>query len=283
MKVEMKIIGLPYNQYGCGHRIQFLIVYNRKGWTKRKSPQEQSIHLNRGLNKLIEYWNRQGVVLNRDKKRKNYGIQKEIIYTPFGESEKEEYRYFDFDTKKFSWDKDYDLVKDSKTEKKDVLDGLPPAIDLDKLLNKHSDGEKELPKRENGLNHSHGINGEPTVHHSKPSEKIYNDCVGICFTCEENKICQIPKAKKHRNKIEEKRVYKHTITLKELKEGKGLAVPEHNHIELHRGEDWDINDDIVKVKKLIPLSKGFNFKNALVPKDVWEAYKNEVDKLNDGI
>ena len=81
----MKVIDEPYNHWGCGHRIQFLIKYNREKWTSRKSEEEQSIALNRGLNKLIEYWNYHGVILNRDKGKKNYGIYKSITFTPFGD------------------------------------------------------------------------------------------------------------------------------------------------------------------------------------------------------
>ena len=84
MKIRMKVIDLPYNQWGCGHRIQFLIIYNRKNWTQRRNWDEHSINLNRGLNKLVEYWNYHGVVLNRDRKKENYGIYKKIITTPFG-------------------------------------------------------------------------------------------------------------------------------------------------------------------------------------------------------
>ena len=79
MKVIMRIIDNPYNQYGCGERIQFLIIYNRKKWTQRRGLGEYSIHLNRGLNKLVEYWNYSG---------KKDPIWKKIIYTPFGDDEK---------------------------------------------------------------------------------------------------------------------------------------------------------------------------------------------------
>jgi len=89
MEVEMVVIGLPYNQFGCGHRIQFLVKYNRKRWIQRRNEGERSIHLNRGLNKLVEYWNYQGCVLNRDRKRSNYGIWKTILYTPAKELEGE--------------------------------------------------------------------------------------------------------------------------------------------------------------------------------------------------
>ena len=63
-----------------------------------------------------------------------------------------------------------DVGSARQTEKKDSYDhrGEYDCTKLEGLI--ASGGEKELPKRENGLNHSHGINGEPTAHHSKPTE-----------------------------------------------------------------------------------------------------------------
>ncbi|HEC40840.1 MAG TPA: hypothetical protein ENI29_21530 [bacterium] len=77
MKVYKKLIDKPYNHFGCGHRIQYLIIYNRKHWSSRKHDCEQSINLNRGLNKIVEYWNFNG---------KHNGIWKTTIWTPFGDN-----------------------------------------------------------------------------------------------------------------------------------------------------------------------------------------------------
>jgi len=67
MKVEVRKIGSQYNQFGCGYRLLFLIIYNRKKWFQRKQEEEYSIHLNRGLNKLVEYWNIEGNTNGRDR------------------------------------------------------------------------------------------------------------------------------------------------------------------------------------------------------------------------
>lgn len=56
IKVYRKIIGLPYNEYGCGFRIQFLFISNRH----RFFSHSYSFLLNKKLNKLVEYWNYHG-------------------------------------------------------------------------------------------------------------------------------------------------------------------------------------------------------------------------------
>jgi len=96
MKIILKSIGQAYNQFGCGQRLQFLIIYNQKRWMSGSYYKgDQSINLNRRLNKLVEYWNIHG---------KNNGIQKRIIYTPFGNNDVSEgkisgferyYQYYD--------------------------------------------------------------------------------------------------------------------------------------------------------------------------------------------
>lgn len=66
MKVEVRKIDNQYNQFGCGYRLLFLIIYNRTHWISRHHGEQESIHLNRGLNKLVEYWNYHGNANGRD-------------------------------------------------------------------------------------------------------------------------------------------------------------------------------------------------------------------------
>jgi len=76
MKVILKSIGVAYNEFGCGQRLQFLIIYNCKRWTQANYYKgDESINLNRRLNKLVDYWNIHG---------KHAPIRKMIVYTPFG-------------------------------------------------------------------------------------------------------------------------------------------------------------------------------------------------------
>jgi hypothetical protein len=65
MKVQMVKIDSQYNQFGCGYRLLFLIIYKRKRWIQFEEDRS-SLHLNRGLNKLVEYWNYHGNANGRD-------------------------------------------------------------------------------------------------------------------------------------------------------------------------------------------------------------------------
>lgn len=61
LKVELLFEQEPYNQYGCGHRIQYLIKYNRNApRIHRESARfidDKGFH---ALHKIREYWNYQG-------------------------------------------------------------------------------------------------------------------------------------------------------------------------------------------------------------------------------
>jgi len=72
-KLFPKLTRTPYNQFGCGYRLLFLVIYNRKRWTSRRHEGQYSIHLNRGLNRLVEYWNHHGNTNGR-----NLIIQREV-------------------------------------------------------------------------------------------------------------------------------------------------------------------------------------------------------------
>ena len=65
MKVDLLFEQKPYNQWGCGHRIQYRIRYHDRNTRHRAEPE---IHLDRfgfhRLTKIREYWNRMGLPNN---------------------------------------------------------------------------------------------------------------------------------------------------------------------------------------------------------------------------
>lgn len=88
MKVQVKKIGNRYNQWGCGYRLLFLIKYKRDSWIHAKGGKGESIHLNRRLNKLVEYWNYHGNSNGRE------SILINMMYVPIdslGEITEEDY------------------------------------------------------------------------------------------------------------------------------------------------------------------------------------------------
>lgn len=85
MKVQVKKMGGQYNQFGCGYRLLFLIIYKNK---RKYSIMGFSNYLNKRLNKLVEYWNFYGNSNGRDK------IRKTTIYVPIdslGETNEKDY------------------------------------------------------------------------------------------------------------------------------------------------------------------------------------------------
>ena len=94
MEIILKSIDQAYNSFGCGQRLQFLVKYKAK---RRWREGANSINLNRRLNKLVEYWNRDG-----------HEIEKRVIYTAFGDDDVSEglisgkERYFQYGNNKIT-------------------------------------------------------------------------------------------------------------------------------------------------------------------------------------